>query len=329
MADDTNTADTNKPQRPVGIRPISVTPIKPAGAEQQPNTPLSGTSPTIRLKPPVITSGGDGAKVVPPLKPAGIPNSSPAAETPAMPQVAKPDNKAASSESPTVRIKPLKPTVVPPAPSKPIDQSAEKGKTSRISLDSALSGADSSPGPSGMSFNTKPVNAPLGKITSHIPDDVSEKIKSSTVKLSIPNSELEDAQQMTRKRTLRMKVPAKNTADSDGGAASEAKTIKRIAIKKNDSMPPDADEQKKPGMSVFEAIPGTEDGNVSAFAPMPVLPREKVSVFFPICAAATIIVSILTLVLFSSQAFGPDRSLTPFSSNTNFPEIGWPGKIAP
>lgn len=366
MAEENDT-QTN---RPIGIKPIV---IQPNPASGNAPISASTTTPTIHLKAPTDPSiaavtptqhfmpnvVSTTNRMTPPkmqngenlslanaaqtptsarLKPAVSAPIGSAATNPtkSMPRVVQ-QNNVEAAEKPTMRIKPtaMKPAPISSgttaqikfesAPEKPnlspIAAAAEKGKTSRISLDSAINTtADSNA-------------APMGKITSHLPDDLAAPTaKSSTVRLNVPSDEVTNTQQVTRKRTLRVKAPTRTAAPAtpaDAAAtpseevSSEAVTVKKkgLTIKKTS----EASTAETPSTS---SIPGVEDDMIPAFAhTQQKVVVEKTNVIFPILSALAAIITLVMIFLFASEACGPDRSLTKFSSFPDAISIDWPGKI--
>lgn len=206
------------------IKPITIKPVVPAAsgaapaaeAAAAPAAPSSGIKP-ISIKPmaaaapkPLAADGGESATIrLKPIPPSG---ASPAAPTPLKPMPLKPA-----------------PLSAPPAgaPAAPTPLQAMKGKTSRISLDSALS-----------SPPTAAAAPAMGKLTSNL-SAAAQAAKGQTAKVSLTIME-DDA--MTRHQTLRMKAPtAKPAAPApaapkpDPADASEAPTIRKktLVLKKD------------------------------------------------------------------------------------------------
>lgn len=329
--------------KPITIKPNKITPIDPSsGANPTPSISINPNpqqaaangsvgSPTIRLKPPtgvsIPTPGATPAASPINLKtPAQAPITSKAPTT-SMPRVipdSEDDGKA------TMRIRPpAAPTVAPAIKIAPVTPSADevaiqasKGKTSRISLDSAMDNTAAT----GVS------PAPVGKLTSHIPDITSSAPKSSTVKISVPAEEV-NTQQVTRKRTLRVKAPARTIPQPGAAAAatpdSEAKTVvrKSISIKKPEAVAP-ANSSAPAAEGGIDHIPGIEDESIMAFGNnnKPVK-AEKVNPLFVVFSALSIVSILIIIFMFLAQCSGPDRSLTQYSSMPGGPEFGFPGKV--
>lgn len=335
--------------KPIAIKPIKITPAQPAtGAPQQaqatapsitinptPQTPADGSigSPTIRLKPPTAASIPTPAAPAPSSQinlkaPTQAPITSKAPTTSMPKVVTTPENEDAGKA--TLRIRPPAPTASGinitsvNAPANDVSTQASKGKTSRISLDSVMdnsSAAGSSP-------------VPVGKLTSHIPDIANSAPKSATVKINVPNDDV-NTQQVTRKRTLRVKAPSRAipqpsaTATPEATPDSEAKTVvrKSITIKKPDALAPDAGTTPDAVDGAMNHIPGIEDERIMAFGANKPVKAEKVNPFFIVCSALSIVSILIVIFLFLSQCSGPNRSLTEYSSMPNGPEFGFPGKI--
>ena len=333
--------------KPIAIKPIKVTPLQPTGETQTPATPSisinpnpqapadgSIGSPTIRLKPPTAAS------IPTPAAPAAAPSQinlkaptqapiTSKAPTTSMPKVVTTPNEDDGGKA-TLRIRPPAPVssginITPVnTPANDVAVQASKGKTSRISLDSVMDNtvaAGSSP-------------APVGKLTSTIPDIASSAPKSATVKINVPDDEA-NTQQVTRKRTLRVKAPSRTIPQPGAAAAptstpdSEAKTVVRkpITIKKPDVAAPNAEAATPNAEGAINHIPGIEDERIMAFGGNKPVKAEKVNPFFIVCSALSIVSILVVIFLFLSQCSGPDRSLTEYSSMPGGPEFGFPGKI--
>lgn len=362
--------------KPIKITPIKpATGANPAQSisinpnPQQASADSSLGSPTIRLKPvtnasiPTPNAAPAAAPAIKPINvtPATAPtikpiNVAPAATPEIKPVSASPINLKAPAQAPitskapttsmpkvvpsadddgkaTMRIRPPAPAAAPAIKLSPvtppvgdITAQASKGKTSRISLDSAMDNASAS--------GNSP--APVGKLTSHIPDIASSAPKSSTVKINVPPEEI-NTQQVTRKRTLRVKAPAR-TIPQPGAAPvatdSEAKTVVRkpLSIKKPGTpvatpvdTPVDVANNSEGGIS---HIPGIEDESIMAFggnkAPVKAV---KVNPLFIVVSSLSIVAILIIIVMFLAQSSGPDRSLTKYSSMPDSSEFGFPGKI--
>ena len=208
------------------IKPITIKPITPAGASpaapaadspaSAPSVPPSGIKP-ISIKPMVAPTlkpadSGDGESATIRLKPVPPAGTAPAAPTPLKPMPLKPVPLTAPPAGPAAAPAPMQ---------------ALKGKTSRISLDSALA-----------SPPTAAAAPAMGKITTNL-SAAAQAAKGQTAKVSLTIVE-DDA--MTRHQTLRMKAPAAKPATPAPAApkpaaedASEAPTIRKktLVLKKD------------------------------------------------------------------------------------------------
>jgi hypothetical protein len=320
------------------IKPITIKPITPAGAPSAdaapaapsaPSVPSSGIRP-IAIKPmaaPTLkpAASGDGESATIRLKPVPPPGAEPAAPA-------------------SVKPIPLKPTPLsaPPAgpAAAPVPMQALKGKTSRISLDSALS-----------SPPTAAAAPAMGKLTSNL-SAAAQAAKGQTAKVSLT---IMDDDAMTRHQTLRMKAPAAKPATpapvpaKPADDASEAPTIRKktLVLKKDaegaapssapasggdDTKPTlrlkptaeggapgatkpkitlkgktaaEKDEEKKKADEAEEkaAAEGAAPGAPGAgFDPSMVVQKpEKTNPVFPIFAIASILVAMFTIILFMSE----------------------------
>lgn len=321
------------------IKPITIKPITPAGAPDSaaaPSVPSSGIRP-INIKPmaaptlkPAAADGGESATIR--LKPVPPSAAEPAA-APLKPMPLKPAPLAAPSAG---------------TPASPASLQAMKGKTSRISLDSALS-----------SPPTAAAAPAMGKLTSNL-SAAAQAAKGQTAKVSLT---IMDDDAMTRHQTLRMKAPtAKPAAPAPVAAkpaddASEAPTIRKktLVLKKDaeGSAPASSaggdegtkptlrlkpteggasggskpkitlkgktaaekDEEKKKAdeaeAKAAEAAPGAPG---AGFDPSMVVQKpEKTNPVFPILAIASMLVAMFTIILFMSERSstgGADLSYT-------------------
>lgn len=323
--------EENKPViKPITIKPIKITPIKPV-VPQTPEAPSisikpnqqaaadsSIGSPTIRLKPP--TAAAIPTPAVAPIQ-APITSKAPTTSMPKVVSNSEPEGNA------TLRIRPPAPVATPAIKLEPITPSADdiasqaaKGKTSRISLDSAIDNTTA----------TGSSPAPIGKLTSHIPDIAGSAPKSSTVKISVPAEEV-NTQQVTRKKTLRVKAPSRPVPQPGAApvvhtADSEAKTVvrKSISIKKPE---PVSDAETPAPAAGIDHIPGIEDERIMAFGANKPVKAEKVNPMFVVVSALSIVAILVIIFMFLAQASGQDRSLTQYSSMPGGSEFGFPGKI--
>jgi len=312
--------------RPLGIKPITIKPMQPA---QKPPVAEADKAEDVPAKPEPEASDAAQAKTTPesPAKPISITPSATAG---------KPLSHAASA--PTIRLKTIQrplqskdespvsappqsirpPTIqspsIKPSTHPPLD-SASKSKTSRISLDSAF--GDLAGGPT---VNIgKSSTAPVGKITGSLNVDAQTAAKGMTAKINLPLASSES--EVTRRRTLRVKAPSAspdaNKPDS-GASLTEAPTVRKkaIVLKKN----ADASENQADGAD-------EEEAHVSAFSAFKSQPIAKTNPVFPILAVAAIFMIITLTVLYMSQACGPDRSLTAFSSFPGISTPSWPGQV--
>ncbi len=215
----------------------------------------------------------------------------------------------------TVRIKPAASTGGAPVPGsrplpagpKPPSQAqvqAAKSKTSRISLEAALTGEPAEPEagapktirlkrPSEVAtVKMKPVPGAQG--TPAVATAVAARAaKSSTAK--IPDSG-EGGTPLTRRKTIRVKRPASRPTVS--GAKSDAGA---------------------------EAVPVAE--GVVEFAPPVIMPAvDTVNPFFPIAAIAAMLAMMALLWVLSSQLFGPNASLTELSYGG--PDFAMPNSVS-
>ena len=310
------------------IKPITIKPLSPAPAPAAPAAAAPAPAPAA---PPAG------------IRPISI---KPAAPTPL---AAAPAADGAST--PTIRLKPVAPAPIAPlapaaapAPAAPALQ-AMKGKTSRISLDQALS-----------SPPTAAAAPAMGKLTSNL-SAAAQAAKGQTAKVSLT---ILDDDAMTRHQTLRMKAPAAKPAapaapkPAAEPADSEAPTVRRktLVLKKEgaDDKPAAAgddaeatkptlrlkpsgggDASTKPKITLKGKAPGEKDEKkddaaapaagadgapADGAAPAPgafnlnmiAEKPEKTNVVFPLLAIASILVCIFSLLLLTSEFTGQEGS---------------------
>ena len=298
MSDEENTQNT--PLRPAGIKPITIKPAMPPPAAVVP-PPVSAPPPPSATIPPT-----------PLIKPISI---TPAAGTGA--GTAKPLDAA----TPTVRLKPtiISPPPVngaPPSSAAPSIQpppvaGAAKSKTARISLDAALNETASAGKP-----------APIGKITSNL-TDAALNINREQAKPGMPLGGIDSG--VTQRKTLRVKAPGSDPSGpvltAAGGGGDDSPTVKKkpLTISK-----PGA---KSDGAALPSFAPPEGEQHVGAHAAFQNQKVEKTNPIFPIIAIASCFVILALSLLYMSQACGPDRSMTQFSSFRGWPSIDFPGKL--
>lgn len=324
-------AEENTPNtpRPIGIKPITIKPMQPA---QKPFVTEAAKAEDGPAKPQPPTTDTPNAETQPeaPAKPISI-----------TPNVATGKTLAQAAGAPTIRLKTIRrpldstsdlqsvvsppqsmrpPTIQPPSikPSThpPLD-SATKSKTSRISLDSAFGDGAVSP-----TINIgKSTTAPVGKITSSFSADSLTAPKGLTAKVNLPLSSSDS--EVTRRRTLRVKAPTASPGlekTDRGDSLTEAPTVRKkkaIVLKKNVG----------PSDGQAGADGTEEEAHVSAFSAFQSQTVEKTNPVFPVLAVAAIFMIVTLTVLYMSQACGPDRSLTAFSSFPGVSSPRWPGQV--
>ncbi len=328
MADDTN---TNIP-RPIGIKPITIKPMTP------PASGADGASPAVAPAAPAPVAASAPAKpiAIDPGPASGKPLG-PVSTTatirlkPVMPTQINP-SVGVRPDAPTAPMKPVRPQTIQPPTIKPSTQptpeAAAKAKTARILLDAALNEIPAAGAAGhGAAIPAAPVGKITSKITSNLTADVAKAAKSQTSRVSLP---MQAPAESGQPRTLRLKVPTPGETPSAEGSESlaEAPTIKKkkSLVLKKDKLD-QAIASAGQGPTITAEGGAEESAQVSAFSAFQAPPPKKMNPVFPILAIASVFVIATLVVLYMSQACGPDRSLTGFSS---FPGIGapsWPGKV--
>ncbi len=289
---------------PAGIRPIVIAP-KPAGGMALGS---GSTEPTIRLKP--VVPGAAPAAPAATAAPAAAPAPAPAAPGAVRPIVIAPP---ASLKKPN------------PAEA----AQAAKGKTSRISLDEALSTTTSAGAQIAMGRLTTNLSAAAESASA---DQPTLRLKPAVA----PAAGAAPAPSETptiRKKTLVLKKDAASAdAESDAAETDAAdKPTLRLkpatggpAAKPTLSLKGKSSEESKPVTSTNDGIeappPAFSNAALADFAK-----PEKVSAAFPVVAALALIATIGLCLLFMAEFSGPDLTLTRFSSWPTGPAFTCPG----
>jgi|ETNmetMinimDraft_30_1059905.scaffolds.fasta_scaffold29797_2 hypothetical protein len=279
--------------------------IKPQGSptdeEEMPGT--------IKMKPIVLSTPGEETLVA-----DAAPQSK--KETSRISLDAALPSGSGSSSGDTIKVKPAvsplsvspqKPTVVSsegPAPSIEDDLSAEKRKTSRISLEAALASEPTVPGSEGP--KTIRLKRPSEAATVKVGQSSPPKSETTPIEAEAPslNKTADIAAQMdvpepttaTRKKTIRVKRPSRSPG---------VKTTPEIRR---------TEEAGAPG------VPGVEEA-------VPV--QDRPNWFFVFSSVAAILVAGVLIYVLTAQAFGPNASLTRLSYGAPELNLAWPGKIQP
>lgn len=329
--------------KPITIKPITIKPVQAPAASAPAEAPVTAaTAPIAPAKAPA------SAPAVPGIKPIVI--QSPAGGTPL----------PATGTSSTIRLKPVTPPPAPaatpaapsktakiPAPGITTDLSAAmKGKTSRISLEAVLATPPTT---------TKSPVSPLTPGAAPRLGSTLGKEQNQTLRLKRPaasqalHKAVEDlngntqADAATATTATQVPNPTKistiPTTSSEAVKplepdASEAPTIKRksLVLKKPGAKPTLKPAASTPDAGTPVADAGAPLSDAPAAAPAKPAPialgtPEKTNVIFPIVAAAAIVALIALIMLFMSEACGPDRTGTQFSSFRSLPSVDWPGKV--
>lgn len=265
-----STAATPKPIK-INIGGTQAAP-SPINLKAPAQAPITSKAPTTSMPKVVSNTDDDAGKATMRIRPPAAP---------------------ATPAAPAIKLNPITP------PADDVAIQAAKGKTSRISLDSAMDNTAA----------TGNSPAPVGKLTSHIPDISSSAPKSATVKINVPAEEV-NTQQVTRKRTLRVKAPARPIPQPNAAANapdSEAKTVvrKSFSVKKPEtpsapisvSNPTNTDEK-----GGIDHIPGIEDERIMAFNNNKVVTNQKVNPLFIVFSVLSII-GILLVIYKEYQIF--------------------------
>jgi hypothetical protein len=203
--------------------------------------------------------------------------------------------KAAGPQA-TIKINrpPSVPTMAPPTDA--------KRKTSRISLDAALPGTAGTPAQKTLA-----------------PKTIRLKRPSQPGGLQIPAPEAVPAEAAPATGAAVSKTSRLDTATLDGTSGAASPTRRRtIRVKK----------PLGPGETGADGAPASGvAGGVAWQQPAVTVAEDRPNIFFHIAAVAAIIVLVVVTYVQSSQNFGPDVSLTPYSSAKDGPDLSWPGRL--
>jgi len=291
-------------------------------------------APTIRLVKPTIQlrRPGDPAPAAKPAFPATpSPAPAPAAPfaAPAATKVEAPVAKSSTTRIPlpeggaesgaTVQIKPVAAPAAPAAPA--IDVQAAKSKTSRISLDSVLGSTAAAPvagapktirlkrpgevsapaAPAAPLPVATPLSATAASQTSRLPTSKLATAKLNDAAAAAAIEPAADEAPLTRRKTIKVRRP--------GAAAGP-----HISV---NAAPDAAANAETPSEGADDSQPWTAPQG--AFKPVAV--ADTAHWTFIVAACLSIIVTLATIVVLASQAWGPNASLTEFSSWPAGPDI--------
>lgn len=278
------------------VTPAAAAPVRPVGAAApRPATPTGAS--------PVGTPS------------AGIPRSAAPASATAAAAAIRPVSKKETSRIPLEAARPatrkdtgpipdapktikIKPTTAPGGDDSPERVSAEKRKTSRISLEAVLGGEGDSvikigeTGPKTIRLKRPgDVSTPAGGAPKTIKIARPAAAAGATAVADEEGSEGEEGESLTRRKTVRVKRAAPETG-------AEADAVARPST---------------------APMPRSVGGDFE----MP----DKPNFVFPLFAGLGVVMSIIVIYLFCAQAFGPNVSLTTLSYGAPGFDLGWPGKI--
>ncbi len=324
-------------ETPSGIPPRQVL-IK------KPDAPLT-ESPTLRR--PVLRRPGSeapGVPVAPEIKP-GVPASPLKRETSRIPlpsavATAEPEAPAGPSsiaDLKTVRVKPLSsPQPGSGAPDglrgpSDVQTQASKSKTSRISLEAALGALpDAGQAPAGPKTIRlkRPAELASPKATSPLPLAVplSSGSTGPVVPVAVPVG-ASAASQTARLPTSKLATARISEVEADAGDSGASLTRRKtIKVRRPTSAATPVVTVRAGGGAPGEA-PEADDAHPWVAPPgsVPVVVVDRAHWFFVVSAVASILLVFALIGVLASQAWGPNESLTEFSSWLKGPDMPWPG----
>lgn len=284
---------------------------------------------TMQLNPDDLQESAPAAAQAPSpsptvsVKPIGIPPPTPKRETSRIPlELAKP-SMGAPGRPPagpsTIRVKPvvIRQTVdlaqaMPDAAGStaeivpPVSSESGKRKTSRISLESVLSGQPSSA-------------SQTAEITPPEADDEPRTIRIKRSGDRPAATAAQPAAPIAPGQTARLELPPDTPAVAPGEAGTQTPTRKKTI------------KVRRPGMEgEEEGAPAAAAAPAVARAERPAETAEDVPhVTFGVFAVIAMLVAAVVIYLLMAQAFGPNLSLTQLSYGWPECNLGWPGKIMP
>ncbi len=280
-----------------------------ATPDSQANIPPKASisaAPTIRLAKPTIQLRRPG-------DPAPAPETAPAAKS-ATTRIPLPE--AGADIGATVQFKPVAATPAAPA----ADVQAAKSKTSRISLDSALGGAPATIASAPKTIRLKrpgevsapaapaaplpvatPLSATAASQTSRLPTSKLATAKLNEVAAAAAIEPAAEEAPLTRRKTIKVRRPGASAGPQISvNAAPDANN--------NDAASAEGADDSKPWTAPQGAY-------------KPVVVADTAHWTFIVAACLSIIVTLATIVVLAAQAWGPNASLTEFSSWPVGPDI--------
>lgn len=291
---------------------------EPVNPEQQAGLPPRQTlssAPTIQLRKP----GSIGIQLRRPGDPAPAAPVAPAAPAapvaPAAPAAPAAAPEAPAAKSATTRIQ-LPEAAAPAAPA--ADVQAAKSKTSRISLDSALGAAPDAGAPKTIRLKrpgemsapaapipvATPISAAVAGQTSRLPTSKLATAKLNDVAAAAAVEPAAEEAPLTRRKTIKVRRP---------GAPSVAP---HVSVNAATDAAPAAD-----GAATDDSKPWVAPQGSVPVAPV----SDSAHWTFVAAAILSILVTLATIAVLAAQAWGPNASLTEFSSWPAGPDISLPG----
>ncbi len=334
--DASKTADLSTPEKDLSADAvIKESPSMPVqNANSGPPTVRIKPAPALKVRPDATQTGETRPDEQPPTPQAGQ------AAKRSTSRIPLPSGVGAPPRPVTYQQREVMPPLTdssqgPRVPSKPSEAQvqAAKSKTSRISLDAALTGNEGGatqtrtpktirlkrpsetltfrdpPRPDIEVAKPAPSDAPAGGIESGLDREVS----SATSRLP----ELGDDASKTQRKTI--KVGRQSPAQAEGAQGADDATITRrktIKVRRPITSPTIAGEDAtEEGAAPLSKAPSRASGEVDIVNP-----------FFPICALAAALVAVTLIWVLASQIIGPDRTLSRLSIWPTGPELWMPGR---
>jgi hypothetical protein len=202
---------------------------------------------------------------------------------------------------------------------------SDKRKTSRISLEAAMT-TEPTPGGAGSDDTARPKTIRLKR-----PSEAATVKVSAQPGTSIPEPALSSTTQTEGEPLMPMAASLEETSKldmpppaEDDGSQTRRKTIK---VKRPTQRP---EVPMSLGVSGGGAgHRGAGDLAAARHAAQAIVKPDTMNATFPIFAIVTMIVMLITIYLFCTEAIGPNPCLTDYSYYKEGADLSWPGKISP
>jgi len=285
--------------KPASVRLKPKLPPPRPVASASPTTPTYTATPESQTTKPEQHAQPEQAAAAASDKPTGAAPGTPAPANAKRETSRIPLESAQSGGPKTIRIKPVGQSVVPPpsGASTPSPEDAKR-RTSRISLESALGGTADEAAGGPKTIRLKRPSEPAADKVSSPPAPDSKEAFSKTA----PIAEVASDVPLTQKKTIKVKRPGQGS-----GGPRSAPVVRRAD---------GGDSDAETGVAAAAMAPAAQI-------------EDRAHWTFITLSVFSVIILIVTVYLFSAQAFGPNLSLTRLSYGAEGMELPWPGRLYP